>query len=68
MRGLDKYYTMCCAYCGDLFKISDNRKAWAYKRAADKKHKKKLYFCSWGCLCKYDREGKPNRWRQPIAE
>ena len=38
-----------CPVCEKVFILADEE--WAYKRIRDHKAK---YFCSWGCLCKYE--------------
>ena len=38
-----------CPVCGKVFILADEE--WAYKRIRDHRAK---YFCSWGCLCRYE--------------
>ena len=39
-----------CPVCGKVFILVDE--GWAYRRIQGHKA---MYFCSWGCLCKYER-------------
>ena len=44
-----------CAICGKLFYPPD-KTCWAYKREKEIRQRHlTLYFCSWGCLRKYER-------------
>ena len=44
-----------CPVCEKVFILADEE--WAYKRIRDHKAK---YFCSWGCLCRYE-QTRPKR-------
>ena len=44
-----------CAICGKVFYPPDPG-AWVFKRELERNHRHKvIYFCSWGCLRKYER-------------
>lgn len=44
-----------CPVCEKVFILADEE--WAYKRIRDHKAQ---YFCSWGCLCRYE-QTRPKR-------
>lgn len=44
-----------CPICKKVFILVDD--GWVYKRIRDQKAK---YFCSWGCLCRYE-QTRPKR-------
>lgn len=58
----DTYIPCNCAECGKVF-VPPVKTQWAYKRGS-KSHRRDggayvIYFCSWGCMRKYDRESVP---------
>lgn len=58
----DTYIPCTCFQCKKVF-IPPVKTLWAYKRGS-KSHRRDggayvIYFCSWGCMRKYDRESVP---------
>ena len=47
--------TRICPVCMKEFFIPDIEQ-WAYKHWETNKKKKRIYFCSWGCMRKYEKD------------
>ena len=56
VRNKKLFSVRACDQCGTMFSYSCMLNEWAYKDSKHDRARTKVYFCSWGCLCRYRNE------------